>query len=190
MDEKRRNEMKNKAKKERSGNMELLSQAIAFSARAHQNQFRKDGVTPYASHPFRVAMTVRNVFDVKDERILATAVLHDTIEDTRTDRDDLIEQFGPVVAEWVSLLSKDKRLEDSKREEQYARALSSAPDAVKIVKLADIYDNLLDSRTLTSVKRKKTQKRTGYYLRALMVKASPDVKAAAAIVEAAIKKGI
>src|SRR5229473_1601342 len=87
-----------------------LLEAVAFAARAHHGQFRKDRATPYVSHTFRVCLIARDLFGVDDPRVLAAAVLHDTVEDTTTDHDDLSERFGPEVAAWVASLSKDKRL--------------------------------------------------------------------------------
>src|SRR5262245_51561440 len=100
-----------------------LLDAIAFAARAHRAQIRKDGQTPYVSHVFRVCMIVRHMFGVTDSDVLTAAVLHDTIEDTTTDFDDLEERFGTEVAEWVALLSKDKRQQDDRREKTYMRGL-------------------------------------------------------------------
>src|SRR5438067_177442 len=91
-------------------------EAISFAARAHHGQMRKDGLTPYASHAFRVCMVLRHVFNVADPRILTAAVLHDTIEDTTTDFDDIAEEFDAEIAQWVAALSKDKRLEEGPRE--------------------------------------------------------------------------
>src|SRR4051794_24993753 len=93
-----------------------LLDAIAFAARAHRHQLRKDGQTPYASHPFRVCLVLRHVFGIDDTKVLTAAVLHDTIEDTTTDNDDLSERFGPDVARWVAALTKDKRQPDEERE--------------------------------------------------------------------------
>ena len=123
-----------------------LLDAVAFAARAHHGQLRKDGVTPYHSHVFRVCLVARHVFGVEDIAVLTAAVLHDTIEDTTTDFDDVQEQFGPEIAGWVALLSKDKRQQDEPREQAYCAGLHSAPWQVKICKLADIYDNLTDSK--------------------------------------------
>lgn len=88
---------------------------------------------------------MRHLFGVDDPRVLAAALLHDTLEDTTLDRDDLIAQFGGEVASWVALLSKDKRLPEPEREAAYCRALETAPWQVKVIKLADMYDNLLDA---------------------------------------------
>ncbi len=143
----------------------MLLEAVSFAARAHRGQFRKDKETPFATHPFRTCMVLRHVFGVADEEVLAAAVLHDTIEDTVHDRDDLIEHFGEKVAGWVSLLSKDKRLAESTREAAYIRQVTEAPVPVKLIKLADIYDNLADMAAIPSAKaRAKTLKRVKMYL--------------------------
>ncbi len=84
-----------------------LLNSVAFAARAHRPQLRKDGQTPYVSHVFRVCLIVRHLFGIDDPEILTAALLHDTIEDTTTDCDDLIEQFGDQVGSWVAALSKD-----------------------------------------------------------------------------------
>src|SRR5947199_10201958 len=122
-----------------------LLDAVAFAARAHQGQLRKDGRTPYASHVFRVCLVLRHVFGIDDSKVLTAAVLHDTLEDTTTDYDDLAEQFGRDVADWVAMLTKDKSLPEPEREKKYRDTLARAPWQVKVCKLADVYDNLSDS---------------------------------------------
>jgi guanosine-3',5'-bis(diphosphate) 3'-pyrophosphohydrolase len=144
-----------------------LLEALSFSARAHRHQLRKDGQTPYAAHPCRVCLIVRHVFGFDEPRVLQAAALHDTIEDTTTDFDDLIERFGPEVAGWVAVLSKDKRLKDAEREAAYARGLAEADWPVKVCKLADIFDNLLDSRAISPAGRRKGFARSRFYLDAL-----------------------
>jgi guanosine-3',5'-bis(diphosphate) 3'-pyrophosphohydrolase len=143
-----------------------LYEAIAFAARAHQGQIRKDGKTPYVSHVFRVSMVVRHLFGIDDRKVLTAAVLHDTLEDTTTDFDDL-RDFGDEVAGWVAVLSKDKRLPEEEREEAYTAGLVAAPWQVRICKLADIYDNLSDMKTLDSKRRATTLKRLTGYIAAL-----------------------
>jgi guanosine-3',5'-bis(diphosphate) 3'-pyrophosphohydrolase len=142
-------------------------EAVAFATRAHRHQVRKDGQTPYISHPFRVCLVVRHVFGFDDPRILTAALLHDTIEDTTTDLDDLLERFGPEVAGWVAVLTKDKRLPDDAREETYMRGLAAADWPVKVCKLADIYDNMSDSVHLSERFRRRTLGRTQRYLAAI-----------------------
>jgi (p)ppGpp synthase/HD superfamily hydrolase len=124
----------------------LWQQAVSFAARQHEGQRRKDGVTPYFAHPVRVALVVRHVFDVDDQTALLAAFLHDLIEDTTTDYDDLIEHFGKEAADAVSALTKDARLPEAEREPAYDRQLSQASWQARLVKLADVYDNFCDAR--------------------------------------------
>src|SRR5262249_48062831 len=123
---------------------QVLFDAIAFAAWAHRHQIRKDNRTPYVSHVFRVCLVVRHVFGFDDPQMLAAAILHDTIEDTTTDCDDIIERFGPDVARWVAALTKDMRLPNDQREDAYAKTLAAADWQGKGLKLADIYDNTAD----------------------------------------------
>lgn len=136
-------------------NIEPLLTAVSFAARAHRNHFRKDGETPYIAHPLRVTMILSQVFGVTDLETLTAAALHDTIEDTTTDHDDLSEHFGPCVADYVAALSKDKRLPEERREREYHDTLAAAPVAVQLCKLADVFDNLLDSHGMDGPARRK-----------------------------------
>jgi guanosine-3',5'-bis(diphosphate) 3'-pyrophosphohydrolase len=144
-----------------------LLEAVSFAARAHRGQTRKDGQTPYVAHVFRVCLVVRHVFGIDDPRALMAAALHDVIEDTATDFDDLAETFGVEVAQWASALCKDKRRPEQEREADYVAHLSRAPWQVKVCKLADIFDNLLDARHLKPGQRKTNRRRSRMYLDAL-----------------------
>jgi (p)ppGpp synthase/HD superfamily hydrolase len=136
-------------------NFDQLLSAISFAARAHQGHFRKDGKTPYVAHPLRVMTIASRLFGVTDVETLMAAVLHDTIEDTLTDYDELSEHFGDRVADYVAALSKDKRLSEERREREYHDALAAAPVEVQLCKLADVYDNLLDSTGMAKKDRRK-----------------------------------
>ena len=146
---------------------DIVFAAAAFAARAHRHQLRKDRETPYVSHTFRVCLVVRHVFGFDDPRMLAAALLHDTIEDTATDCDDILEEFGPDVARWVAALTKDMRLPHDDREAAYVKVLTAAEWQVKVCKLADIYDNLGDIQHLSPDGRKRTLSRTRSYLDAI-----------------------
>ena len=123
----------------------LWQRAASVAARFHQGQTRKDGKTPYIAHPFHVAMTVRDIFGVDDPVALAAALLHDVIEDATADYDDLANEFGPEVAAVVAALTKDKRRPEALREAEYDRRLAAAPWQARLIKLADVYDNISDS---------------------------------------------
>ena len=124
----------------------LWQHAASLAARVHRHQVRKDKLkTPYFSHPARVAMIVAVRFGCGDETALAAAFLHDVIEDTTTDYDDLLEHFGRAVADVVACLSKDPRVVESRREQLYDEQLAVGPWQARLVKLADVYDNLADA---------------------------------------------
>jgi guanosine-3',5'-bis(diphosphate) 3'-pyrophosphohydrolase len=144
-----------------------MLEALSFAARAHAGQTRKDKVTPYVSHVFRVCFVLRDVFGVDDHRALMAAALHDTVEDTATDYDDLLEWFGADIAGWVATLSKDKRRVWDEREAVYEKQLSRAPWQVQVCKLADVFDNLMDLPHLPPAKRARTLHNAYRYLDAL-----------------------
>ena len=145
-----------------------LLEALAFSIREHEGQYRADGKTPYSSHPARVCLIVRQLFGVSDPATLTVALLHDTFEDTTIDFDDIEEKFGKTVARDVAALSKDSRLPEDERETAYCQALSAASPAAKLVKMGDIIDNLLDSAGLSDRKRRKTINKVQRYLTAMV----------------------
>jgi guanosine-3',5'-bis(diphosphate) 3'-pyrophosphohydrolase len=158
-----------------------LLEAVSFAARAHDGQLRKDGRTPYVSHVFRVCLVVRHVFGIDDPQMMMAALLHDTIEDTRTDLDDLLELLGgsaDPVAGWVAALTKDKRLPEPEREATYLDGLSRAPRPVRLCKLADLFDNLLDSAHLRDEQWGRTRCKARETLTALHPDSVPDDDAA------------
>lgn len=118
--------------------------AAAFAANAHRYQTRNDK-RPYVSHCFRVAMTVNLIFGFDDANILAGALLHDTIEDCDVDYDDILDEFGRDVADYVAVMTKDMRLEEPIREVAYDQQLADGPWQGRLIKLADVYDNFTDT---------------------------------------------
>ena len=166
----------------------VLLEAASFAARAHRHQVRKDGQTPYIAHPFRVCLVVQHVFGIDDPDALAVALLHDTIEDTTTDYDDLAERFGGRVAAAVAVLSKDMRLPEDEREAAYVARLARAEPMVKVAKLGDMYDNLSDSRHLTAPQRVRTVERSRRYMAALEQNATDSVRKPLALVRALLDR--
>jgi len=130
------------AERDRQG---LLAAAEEFARWKHQHQFRRDGFTPYVEHPRAVMSILRNEFEVHDIDTLAAGLLHDTIEDTATDYDEVAERFGKRVADYVAVLTKDKRLPEEKRERTYFAQLARAPLAARLCKIADSLHNVRDS---------------------------------------------
>ena len=122
----------------------LWQEAASFAARMHRGQVRSDRETPYFAHPVRVAMTLRDLFGCDDEAAIAAALLHDVIEDTEAGDDDVLERFGEVVAEAVAAMTKDMRLREDLREPLYDQGLLEGGWRGRLIKLADVHDNLCD----------------------------------------------
>lgn len=123
----------------------LWQAAAAYASFKHRHQLRKDQKTPYISHPFRVAMTIRQVFDCADPEILAAALMHDLIEDTTTDYEDIERKFGTPVADLVAAMTKNMALPEDRRETEYEQALAKADWRARLLKLGDTFDNLCDA---------------------------------------------
>ncbi len=121
-----------------------IQRASSYAAHAHRHQVRKDGITPYIAHPVRVAFIVRDVLGCHDPAAVVGALLHDIIEDTLGDFDEIAQQFGAEVATIVAAMSKDKRLPEPERERDYDRQLVAGPWQARVIKLADALDNWID----------------------------------------------
>ena len=127
--------------------MNLVEKAICFAADKHSGAIRKLEGTPYILHPMEVAAIVGSM--TRDEKIIAAAILHDTVEDTATTLSEIMEEFGPRVAELVAGETEDKRpymLADASwriRKEESLEALKKTEDlAEKILWLGDKLSNI------------------------------------------------
>jgi guanosine-3',5'-bis(diphosphate) 3'-pyrophosphohydrolase len=125
--------------------LKLLLRALEFAAHKHRDQRRKDRrASPYINHPIALATILTLEGRVADPKILAAALLHDTIEDTRTSYEELKAAFGVRVAKTVLEVTDDKRLRKHTRKRlQVEHAPRLSRDA-KLVKLADKICNLRD----------------------------------------------
>src|SRR5215469_1674600 len=86
----------------------LLNRAYVFAMKAHGNQKRASG-DPYFSHPLEVAGILTQY--KLDHKSIATALLHDTIEDTDVTVEDIRDNFGEEVAHLVDGVTKLTRIE-------------------------------------------------------------------------------
>jgi GTP pyrophosphokinase len=137
----------------------LLERAFAFAARAHDGQQRRSG-EPFIEHPFAVARILAELH--LDEETLAAALLHDVVEDTGVDAEQLKAEFGDEIAKLVEGVTKLTRIQFQSREhadaENYRKMiLAMAQDErVILIKLADRLHNM---RTIEYLgKQKQVQK--------------------------------
>ena len=123
----------------------VVLRAAAFAAHKHRDQRRKDArATPYINHPIALAEVLHSDGGVSDPRVIAAALLHDTIEDTQTSYGELRGQFGEEVADTVVELTDTKFLGKEARKRLQVAKAGKASDAAKQVKLADKICNLRD----------------------------------------------
>jgi guanosine-3',5'-bis(diphosphate) 3'-pyrophosphohydrolase len=123
----------------------LLLKALAFAAHKHRDQRRKDaGASPYINHPIALADVLVNEAGVTDIEVLCAALLHDTVEDTATTHEELVNAFGSRIARVVAEVTDDQALPKAERKRlQVERAAGLSAEA-KLVKLADKICNLRD----------------------------------------------
>ncbi|MCC7486711.1 MAG: bifunctional (p)ppGpp synthetase/guanosine-3',5'-bis(diphosphate) 3'-pyrophosphohydrolase [Burkholderiales bacterium] len=123
----------------------LILKALEFAASKHRDQRRKDaGASPYINHPIALANVLAREGGVTDPTVIAAALLHDTIEDTRTTWQELRGEFGDEVADIVLELTDVKWLrKESRKRLQESKARHSSERA-RLVKLADKICNLRD----------------------------------------------
>lgn len=148
--------------------MTKLYQAEKFAKLKHKNSLRKDCKTPYWHHLKLVVANLQKL-GITDTSVLCAGWLHDTIEDTATDYEDISKKFGKKCADIVSALTKDTRLPESKREKLYAAQLAKSTWQAKVVKLCDVLANISDLQNsgypIKSRKQKAREKMT--YLKAI-----------------------
>lgn len=131
---------------------EMLHRAILFSERAHRGQVRKGTDRPYFSHPAAVGMMVLSHGYGTDAAVVG--LLHDVIEDTPVEREEVEEVFGPdIAAAVVDLSEPDKTQPWETRKRAYLDRIAGAVDlavpacaADKIYNLKSILWDLDDER--------------------------------------------
>jgi len=122
-----------------------LLQAISFAAKKHVKQKRKGAnQEPYINHPLEVLNVLANVGKIEDYDVLIAAVLHDTIEDTETTKEEISERFGLKVSEYVLEVTDDKSLPKAERKQLQIEHAPHLSNGAKYIKLADKISNIRD----------------------------------------------
>lgn len=118
-----------------------IKKAIQFAARKHHGQFRRETEPlPYITHLFSVALLVAE--DGADDDVVTAALLHDTIEDTGTTREEIAEAFNERVATLVEAVSEPKGLGWKECKEKYLENFESAPVEAVVIMAGDKIDNI------------------------------------------------
>ena len=130
---------------DRESELNLLIKAISFAAHKHKDQRRKDKeASPYINHPISLAKTLIDFGCISDINIICAALLHDTVEDTETTPEEIIENFGSEINEIVMEVTDDKSMSKGSRKQAQIDHATSLSSQAKAVKLADKICNLRD----------------------------------------------
>ena len=135
----------------------LVKKAYLFAKESHGSQKRHSG-EPYFSHPVEVAEIITNL--KLDEESIATALLHDVVEDTDATIDEIRNIFGDNIAHLVDGVTKLGKIEGSSYSEHLAENLRKLTVAmshdirVLLIKLADRLHNMRTISYMPSQEKK------------------------------------
>lgn len=144
----------------------LIRSAFEIAVDAHKNQRRKSGEA-YIFHPIAVAKIVASEIGL-DATSIASALLHDVVEDSEYTLDDIERMFGKVVARIVDGLTKiahlKKDMNTSQQAENFRKMLLTLNDDVRviIIKIADRYHNMLTMDAMPEHKQVQMASETLY----------------------------
>lgn len=137
--------------------MEKINRAYEFALKSHEGQKRKSGA-PYITHPLTVAYILVKLG--MDTDTICAALLHDVVEDTSVDLDEIKRLFGPDIAALTDGVTKLGKIPFSSREEQQAenirKMLLAMVDDIRviIIKLADRLHNMRTMQFMPEQKRR------------------------------------
>ena len=137
----------------------LINRAYVFSMKAHGDQQRASG-DPYFSHPIEVAGILTEL--KLDDQTIATAILHDTIEDTLATPQEIEKLFGKDVARLVDGVTKLSKIEAQSENERAAenlrKFLLALSDDIRVL-LVKLADRLHNMRTLHHIPSEDKRRR-------------------------------
>ena len=123
----------------------LILKAANFSAQKHRRQRRKDEFSsPYINHPIEVSLLIAEIGGIDDPEVLIAALLHDTIEDTKTTSKELEVEFGKKVCDYVLEVSDDKSLPWEERKRKQIENAKHLSKGATLIKIGDKISNVTD----------------------------------------------
>ncbi len=142
----------------KDGDAKIIKKAFYVSLQAHKDMRRKSG-EPYIYHPLAVAQIAVEEIGLGTTSIVA-ALLHDVVEDTHLELEDIQRDFGPKVASIIDGLTKISGVFEhgsSQQAENFRKMVLTLSDDVRVV-LIKLADRLHNMRTLDSMPREKQLK--------------------------------
>lgn len=142
----------------KDGDAKIIKKAFSTSLEAHKEMRRKSG-EPYIYHPLAVAQIAVDEIGLGTTSIIA-ALLHDVVEDTEMEIEDVEREFGTKVAKIIDGLTKISGVFDhgsSQQAENFRKMLLTLSEDVRVI-LVKLADRLHNMRTLESMPRTKQLK--------------------------------
>ncbi|HEY4612831.1 MAG TPA: RelA/SpoT family protein, partial [Bacteroidota bacterium] len=142
----------------RTVNQDLISRAFEMSLVAHKHDLRASGEL-YFNHPYEVAMIVAKEIPLDDVSV-ASALLHDVVEDTAFELKDIRAEFGDEIADIVDGATKISdifRSHEITQAENYRKLLLSMVSDIRVM-LVKFADRLHNMRTLEYLPPEKQQR--------------------------------
>jgi GTP diphosphokinase / guanosine-3',5'-bis(diphosphate) 3'-diphosphatase len=141
----------------------LFIRALHFAAERHKEQRRKGKEKePYINHLIHVVSLLYENGNVRDWSVLIAGVLHDTIEDTKTSKLEILQLFGKEIAEIVMEVTDDKNLPAEKRKLLQIESANHKSPKAKLVKIADKISNIYDI-TISPPENWSKQRKIDYF---------------------------
>ena len=146
--------------------VELIRNALDVAIDAHKDQYRKSG-EPYIFHPLAVAKIAAEKIGL-DSIGIASALLHDVVEDSKYSIEDIESKFGETIAKIVSGLTKISKLKKdiilSIQAENFRKMLLTLNDDVRVIliKIADRLHNMQTMNYMPSEKQTKISSESLY----------------------------
>jgi guanosine-3',5'-bis(diphosphate) 3'-pyrophosphohydrolase len=129
--------------KDRGADVLTITRAADFAARAHVMHRRKGNLQePYVNHLAEVAVLLAEATDGRDAALIAAGWLHDTLEDTDTEREELEKYFGEEIASVVAEVTDDKSLPRAERKRLQIENAPSKSVKARMLKIADKTSNV------------------------------------------------
>lgn len=145
---------------EPSERSDLAAAAVRFARRVHFGQHRKQTDEQFIEHPIAVAALLRD--QGCDETVIVAAYLHDVVEKTKVESDEIRERFGPRVAEIVDALTEDPAVDGYAERKRALRAqVMAAGHVPTLIYAADRVANLRDWRSVSPERRPEIADRLG-----------------------------
>jgi GTP pyrophosphokinase/guanosine-3',5'-bis(diphosphate) 3'-pyrophosphohydrolase len=138
---------------------DLIARAYDYGQKMHEGQKRHSG-EPYFTHPIAVAAILTE--QKLDDATIVTALLHDTVEDTRSTFSEVTKEFGTEIADLVDGVTKLTNLQltstETKQAENFRKLFMAMSKDLRVI-LVKLADRLHNMRTIKAMRPDKQEQK-------------------------------